>query len=62
MPLRRGVGNPNLRLERSSGNGFELRQEHVVEAHVPLPDSPFLVSGGIHNVRSLWFCVRNARV
>ena len=49
----RGIHNPDFRLPRSLGNGFEPDQKHVIQAHEPLANFPSFGGRLAYRVRSL---------
>ena len=49
-PLHRWVHDPDLRLEGTLGDGFELGQKHVFEKHEPFANLPLSGGGRVHGV------------
>lgn len=48
--LRQRVHDPDLRLERTLGNGYETGQKHIIEAHEPSTDSPPFTGGSLQRM------------
>jgi len=44
---RRGVRNPDLRLKRALGDGYEADQKHIVDAHEAFANLPLILDGSI---------------
>ena len=56
--IHRAVHDPDLGLEGSFRNRFELHQEHVVKVHKALTNFPMSGGDPVHGVRALWFGLR----